>query len=357
MAETEQEKLRKRREARQRRILASAGDRLSRITSTARGDAKSEIASQLNQPAPAVLAASSVPSSPRDHSFNNNQTSTANATDSTSTPLSGQSNLTSSTASQDGAEKAEKNSSIDDLRQNSTAFAQASPITRNLPRRSSVSTHPPSPSDSEDDLLIQARVFREQLETQQQALLNEHHRTQGTLNPEQLFNLAGISPDSGLFGATGSEGQKTAQVEKEESSFSRNWKFVHLGIAILLGLWIVLGELLRKNGGIRRFGLLAQFPPEEVPLDDRVSSSSIFWWFITIELILQSTSIAFFPTKEITSDIMRTLVAVLPPAVTASIQLILGYRSLYQQCWRDMSVLLFIVGMCIGLSKCFSSMV
>ncbi|KAF3911410.1 hypothetical protein ABW20_dc0103170 [Dactylellina cionopaga] len=156
----------------------------------------------------------------------------------------------------------------------------------------------------------------------------------------------GIPPDllnSLLAGAGGPGGPPGAPQESVESPYAKWWTVVHILCSVLLGVYAVLSLPERYTGTKAerlRFGETGNIP--------------LFWYFATMELVLQSTRYLLVerggPPPNL---ILTTIVRFLPPPLGTAIVTLSHYFKIFSTVWRDILVLIFTIGMAAWVNTWF----
>ncbi|CAO3685177.1 unnamed protein product [Umbelopsis ramanniana] len=316
---SEQEKLEKRRQRRQQKIMAAAGDRLSRITGTAYPD-------QLT-PSP-VPSPSNSTTSVRSVQNIDNQRVRA------SSPLETSSSTPTSRNSPD-------------------------PNVLLLPRRGShldpddsLGAPPPSASNNqlaehfpgEDD--ANARIYQDQMAAIQRML--------GMGGP-------GSSPFGDIPGAPGMNAASSSQqdpmssfpfnpammagmqpVQTTPDNSAQYWTLAHFATMALLGIYAIITEF--KTNGRSHFASLILSKEPDSPFSSSLAFP-LFWYFVTLELILQSSRLFYQKGQPPPSSILGSIAAYLPPPFSTGILLFLRYSLIWKCLVNDCCLLVFIVGM------------
>ncbi|KAL1919255.1 uncharacterized protein VTP21DRAFT_1947 [Calcarisporiella thermophila] len=318
MAETSAKlRYQKRREARQRKILASAGDRLSRITATVYDEMSNDYKVVINSPSSSVLAASP-PSSPLESKFPEGAL--------VETPLNEDKRFqapfqwTQSQTSFEGYKHPYSHYThcVSPVR-TSQPF---SPVALHSSPRIARSTFAPEIINTEDGFFGHGPILCERIASQ---------RAMSSTSPSYFLNSE----------------QPTSPIGLNDVNFKRRafcWRVVHMACALTLGMHFVIRELWREKGGIRRLSMLGGIGAGE----STIAPAPLLGWFTTLELILLSSSHFFISkTRESSYNTLNLLIAILPPAASNTIRFFCYHRDIYDQLWRDISVLLFVFGLAV----------
>ncbi|CAO3573048.1 unnamed protein product [Mortierella alpina] len=140
----------------------------------------------------------------------------------------------------------------------------------------------------------------------------------------------------------------TPQVDES----ARWWKLLHFVLSVLLGFWVVYREY-SQQGDLGRFEGLAKEKPLPYAAYS-VAPMPVFWYFVTMELILQSTRMALHGVTASPSSTLGTIAGFLPPPFSDAIRVFMRYRLIWSSLVNDMSVVVFIVGLTIVFAHMFS---
>ncbi|CAG8479274.1 33452_t:CDS:2, partial [Racocetra persica] len=194
------------------------------------------------------------------------------------------------------------------------------------------SDYPPGsypPSVSHEDLAIYDEINAYCQQQQQQSM------------PPLPF-LSFMSPD------LVSPGQQQLDVQ------SKLWQLIHFFAMIILGLLVIGTEVFRRDGTWSRLAILNSKKPDEIVDSDRVSNLSLFWYFVTIELILQSSRLFLQKDRTFGSSALGTIAANLPPPLSDVLTVLLRYNLIWNSLWEDVCVLVFVVGFYVMISPVLS---
>nr|CAG8468031.1 10278_t:CDS:2 [Entrophospora candida] len=109
-------------------------------------------------------------------------------------------------------------------------------------------------------------------------------------------------------------------------------------------------NLLRLQGGLTRFYYLNYEKPDDILVINRIHSVPLFWYFITAELILQSTRLLLQKDQLFQGSTLGSLAANLPAPFPDIIKILIRYRLIWNSLWEDVCVLVFVVGFFITIS-------
>ncbi|KAG0328193.1 suppressor of loss of ypt1, partial [Podila humilis] len=141
-------------------------------------------------------------------------------------------------------------------------------------------------------------------------------------------------------------------ITPQEDLTAKWWKLLHFVFSLLLGLGVVYQEY-RRSGDLDRFDSLATDKPLSFSAS-QVAAIPVFWYFITMELILQSTRMFLQGVTASPSSTLGTIAGFLPPPFSDAIRVFMRYRLIWSSLVSDLTVVVFIVGMTITLSHMFS---
>ncbi|KAK4519613.1 uncharacterized protein ATC70_009850 [Mucor velutinosus] len=312
---TEQEKLERRRQKRQQRILQSGESRLGKITGTA---------------FPNRASASPSPSpSPSTSSINKPASATTHA------PLS------SRTQRRDSDDPSEELGAPPPLNDINTMMNQ-----QFASMFGGISGIPGSEGNPAAAALMANSLHAEgqqsNMDPFQQLFANAAAAQggQGGFNPAALLAT--------MAGGGGAEQPMTEEQQKIDRS-QKYWNLLHFIMMILLGFYAVYTEWTRA--GSERFASLlssnasvASYPAIHVPL---------FWYFITIELGLQSARLFYQQGTMPPTSTIATLATQLPHPLGSIITIFLRYRLIWTCLSQDICILVFIIGLSQVISNVF----
>lgn len=163
---------------------------------------------------------------------------------------------------------------------------------------------------------------------------------QGGFNPAALLAT--------MAGGGGAEQPMTEEQQKMDRS-QKYWNLLHFIMMVLLGFYAVYTEWTRA--GSERFASLlssnasvASYPAVHVPL---------FWYFITIELGLQSARMFYQQGTMPPTSTIATLATQLPHPLGSIITIFLRYRLIWTCLSQDICILVFIIGLSQVISNVF----
>ncbi|CAJ0830298.1 14194_t:CDS:10 [Entrophospora sp. SA101] len=108
------------------------------------------------------------------------------------------------------------------------------------------------------------------------------------------------------------------------------------------------------GSGWTRFYYLNYEKPGEILDIHQIPSMPLFWYFITAELILQSTRLLLQRDQPLQGSTLGNLAANLPEPFPDIIKILLKHRLIWNSLWEDICVLIFIVGLVIAISPILS---
>ncbi|CAO3630124.1 unnamed protein product [Cunninghamella echinulata] len=173
----------------------------------------------------------------------------------------------------------------------------------------------------------------------------------GELGPDfnELFAQGGFPLNNPLFASmlqNAAGGNPSANMSSTPSNISSStdpslkyWNILHLLSMILLGFYAIylewstmgmnrLALLLQSNSGLSYSGI-------HVPL---------FWYFVTIELCLQSARLFYQKGGIATNSTLGAIATQLPSPFNNIITVLLRYRLIWSCLVQDCCVLVFIIG-------------
>ncbi|ORZ01115.1 hypothetical protein BCR43DRAFT_469581 [Syncephalastrum racemosum] len=301
---TEQEKLERRRQKRQQRILASADSRLSRITGTAYPLRASPT------PSPSTSASSLAPSeqaqppsrSPSPAVFGSTSTDTLRSrkakvsTSSSSAPVS--INATHATA----------------------RFLDEDPSEE-------LGAPPPLQHDEPPSLfaMLDPSLHQQQQQQQQPADINLNDLFQGQFpfNPALLASLQGNTE------------------QEQEDTTTKYWNLLHFVSMLWLGIYAVYTEW--HKGGYERFASLLTTNPAQITQYPSVQFP-LFWYFVTLELMMQSARMMYQQGPTSRRSMLSGIIQQLPPQIANVANIGLRYWLIFSFLIKDCLVLVFVIG-------------
>ncbi|KAG0237840.1 hypothetical protein BGW42_008461 [Actinomortierella wolfii] len=390
------ELLRKRREARQKRILASGESRLSKITSTSGAGAQSlptaptpsvalardqllkkeqeekearrrlSSASTTSQVAASVAASLNSNAAPE---TSEDKAGTDAASSPTVLPTVNEDNASTEQDKVETMPRRSRQSSVSSLKASKTATAASSFSTTSI-RPATVVDHDADPDDSlgapeplsstsssapfptststfrrrpsnMDNFSSSSDPFRSMTRTLS---------SQGRSFDQEFDGTSLLHAKSATSGSMPSGGFTVITPQVDPSA--RWWKLLHLVLSVLFGFSLVYQEYSR-HGSWARFDNLAV----EKPTADgffQVARVPAFWYFVTIELILQSTRMFVHGVAAPPSSTLGTIAGFLPSPFSDAIHVFSRYRLIWKSLVDDMAVIVFIVGMTAVVTHMFA---
>ncbi|KAJ8660824.1 hypothetical protein O0I10_003467 [Lichtheimia ornata] len=302
---TEQEKLERRREKRKQKILASAENRLNRITGTAFP----------NRPSPTPSPSTSTSSLARSETPQRRSRSPS--------PFMGP-----STSSETLRHRMPASSrSVDPSADPSEALGAPSPLPPQ-PSLGFASTDTPLPPSLEAMFANATGAGGD-----------------GNTPPPNLNDLLGGAggpfPFNPAFLANMQQQQQQQQQELQpDDGSAKYWTLIHFVSMVWLGLYAVYREWSAE--GVQRFASLV--------MDDQARYAAVqlplFWYFITIELLLQTARMMYQKgNTSSTSMVMSAIMQYLPPQVANGLNVLMRYWIIFSCLIKDCLVLVFIIGL------------
>ncbi|KAF9134676.1 hypothetical protein BGW39_006265 [Mortierella sp. 14UC] len=133
---------------------------------------------------------------------------------------------------------------------------------------------------------------------------------------------------------------------------ARWWKLLHFVLSVFFGLGVVYAEY-RRQGDLGRFDALAIDKPMPYGVY-QVAPMPVFWYFVTMQLILQSTRMVLHGVTASPSSTLGAIAGFLPPPFSDMIRIFMRYRLIWSSMVNDLSVIVFIVGLTIVFTHMFS---
>ncbi|KAI8979198.1 hypothetical protein BDF20DRAFT_912824 [Mycotypha africana] len=297
---TEAEKRERRRQKRQQRILNSSEDRLSKIT----GTAFPHRASPSPVPSPSISSK-------------------------TDTPLPSKTSQRRFSHSDDPSDELGAPAPLNNGT-NTDAMA-------NLLQQQMASMFGSS-SSAEPDSIRPVGFDRDPLE-QLFASANSSNNNTG-LNPANM--LAQMMMMNGNSGTTNSTltPEQLQQQQQEVNQSRKYWNLLHLLIMITLSLFAVYKEW-SFFGASQYASLLTQPYKSNYSLN---LNMPLFWYFVTIELCLQTARLFYQKGRVPPTSTIATLANQLPPPFSSIINIIFRYKLIWTTFIHDICILIFIIG-------------
>ncbi|KAF9205832.1 hypothetical protein CPC16_000726 [Podila verticillata] len=386
------ELLRKRREARQKKILASGESRLSKITGTTGTSAqvaptpsvlhareqlmkKEEEEQQQRLRASSVsadnsTAASPAPSSPTAGAFSDNTTNPPLAEPKAqylSLPKTPQDSNKAQEDHNDEPRSASPSERAAANRINSQQSSTASTTTKSFSANKAPTVQDQDDADPDDSLgappsYTSPSPFDSMHGGNNPFMANpfmspQHHQALTRMMSEDGSGHNASASSSSMAqqqssGFAGGAPPGFTVITPQEDLTAKWWKLLHFVLSVLLGLGVVYQEH-RRSGHLERFDALATDKPLQYGTF-QVAATPVFWYFITMELILQSTRMFLQGITASPSSTLGTIAGFLPPPFSDAIRVFMRYRLIWSSLVNDLTVVVFIVGMTIALVHMFS---
>ncbi|KAG0373763.1 hypothetical protein BGX24_011262 [Mortierella sp. AD032] len=175
----------------------------------------------------------------------------------------------------------------------------------------------------------------------------------GTMGADELggntSNAAAKQHHAG-FGAGAPPGFTV--ITPQVDTTARWWKLLHFALSVFFGLGVVYAEY-RRQGDLGRFDALATDKPMPYGVY-QVAPMPVFWYFVTMQLILQSTRMVLHGVTASPSSTLGAIAGFLPPPFSDMIRIFMRYRLIWSSMVNDLSVIVFIVGLTIVFTHMFS---
>ncbi|KAG0337602.1 hypothetical protein BG000_005231 [Podila horticola] len=388
------ELLRKRREARQKKILASGESRLSKITGTTGTSAqvaptpsvlhareqlmkKEEEEQQQRLRASSISAGNSTtpspaPSSPTAGTFDNTATPSTAApkvTQSASLPRTPQD---TSKAQEEDDDDEPRSASPSERAAANRIDRQQSSTTSTTTKTFSAANKAPTVQDQDDadpdDSIGAPPPYTSPSPLDPLHGDNNSFMAYPFLSPQHNQALTRMMSEDGSGHSASASSSSIAQqqspgfaggappgftvITPQEDLTAKWWKLLHFLLSVVFGLGVVYLEY-RRSGHLERFDALATDKP--LPYGTfQVAATPVFWYFITMELILQSTRMFLQGITASPSSTLGTIAGFLPPPFSDAIRVFMRYRLIWSSLVNDLTVVVFIVGMTIALVHMFS---
>ncbi|KAI9030738.1 hypothetical protein CLU79DRAFT_883885 [Phycomyces nitens] len=300
---TEQEKLERRRQKRQQRILASAGDRLNRITGTAFPNRSSPT------PSPSTSASSLAPSESLSKELPRSR--------SPSPALFGGAQPV---LPADPAKRVQQQRRASD-EDPCESLGAPPPLSANDPQIRSL--------EEFDAMLGLPPSSFSQRQPQADSInaLNEMFGGQLPFNPAMLANMQGQ--------------QQPTEVTNDPSRFY--WNLIHVSSMLWLGIYAVYTEW--STAGLGRFASLLWMNPAESASNGFTGVQfPLFWYFVTLELMMQAAQMFFQQGPAHSGSMLGTIAGQLPHPFSTVILTCLHYHTLWSCLVQDCCILVFVIG-------------
>ncbi|KAL0090787.1 hypothetical protein F4703DRAFT_1835137 [Phycomyces blakesleeanus] len=302
---TEQEKLERRRQKRQQRILASAGDRLNRITGTAFPNRSSPT------PSPSTSASSLAPSESYSKELPRSRSPSPALFGSAQPVLPA-----------DPAKRVQQQRRASD-EDPCESLGAPPPLSTNDPQIRSL-------EEFDTMLGLPPSSFSQQRQPQMDNLnaLNEMFGGQLPFNPAMLAGMQG-------------QQQQTTEVTSDPSRLY--WNLIHVSSMLWLGIYAVYTEW-NTVGKDRFASLLWMNPTESISNGFTGVQFPLFWYFVTLELMMQAAQMFFQEGQAHSGSMLGSLAAQLPHPFSTIIITGLHYRTLWSCLVQDCCILVFVIG-------------
>ncbi|KAI8329832.1 hypothetical protein BC941DRAFT_442016 [Chlamydoabsidia padenii] len=294
---TDQEKMERRRQKRQQKILTSAGDRLSRITGTAYPHRSSPT------PSPSTSASSLARSETPLQQDAPRQSSRSPSPAIFTRPLTDRTVPSMTTNDDDPSEALGAPAPLDPFSMfNNTSLATGNP-----------------PQDLNDLFAAGGGGF--------------------PFNPALLASMTGGGPTDA----------STAPMQQVADPSVKYWNVIHLVSMMLLGIYGVYMEW--TTAGMDRLAKLLRPDASEIyTLTHSGAYVPLFWYFATIELCLQSARLFYQQGTMPTNSTLGMIATQLPFPLNTMITVLLRYRLIWSCLVQDCCILVFVVGFAQVLS-------
>ncbi|CAG8745699.1 3740_t:CDS:2, partial [Funneliformis caledonium] len=167
-------------------------------------------------------------------------------------------------------------------------------------------------------------LYTAQDEYIQQDILQQQQLQQIPFPFQQFLN-----PDMKFLNPFGGASQQQVDLQ------SKLWQVIHFGTMILLGGLIAWAEFLREKGAWTRFYLLNYERPEDIIATESIPYMRVFWYFITVELILQSSRMFFQQDRVFQGSTLGQFARKLPAPFSDVLTVLLRYNLIWNSLWED----------------------
>ncbi|CAI2169299.1 11879_t:CDS:2 [Funneliformis geosporum] len=157
-----------------------------------------------------------------------------------------------------------------------------------------------------------------------------------------------LNPDMKFFNPFGGASQQQLDLQ------SKLWQVIHFGTIILLGGLLASVEFLREKGAWTRFYRLNYERPEDIIATESIPYMRVFWYFITVELILQSSRMFFQQDRVFQGSTLGQFASKLPAPFSDVLTVLLRYNLIWNSLLEDICILVFIVGFTITMAPFIS---
>ncbi|KAK6345565.1 hypothetical protein TWF718_007476 [Orbilia javanica] len=151
----------------------------------------------------------------------------------------------------------------------------------------------------------------------------------------------GLPPD--LLGAMLGAGAGAEQPAPQVSPYAKWWAFLHVLCSVLLGIYAVLSLPLRFTG-----------TKEERVQHEGTQKIPLFWYFATMELLLQSTRYVLVERGGPPPGmILTTISRFLPPPLGTALITFSHYIKMFSTVWQDALIVIFTIGLSAWVNTWF----
>ncbi|KAK3845702.1 MAG: hypothetical protein J3R72DRAFT_418311 [Linnemannia gamsii] len=336
--------LRKRREARQKKILESGESRLSKITGTSGTNA--QVA-----PSPAVIQAREQLLKKEQEEERLKALKASGATGAPVTVISGADESSSgepvkASATGSGTSTAAKAAAtVEDANDADPDDSLGAPTAHTA---SASTSSPFGTMGAGNPFMMNDPFYSSPQQQQQQQALTRMMMQQDEFGGN-TSNAAAKQHHAG-FGAGAPPGFTV--ITPQVDTTARWWKLLHFALSVFFGLGVVYAEY-RRQGDLGRFDALATDKPMPYGVY-QVAPMPVFWYFVTMQLILQSTRMVLHGVTASPSSTLGAIAGFLPPPFSDMIRIFMRYRLIWSSMVNDLSVIVFIVGLTIVFTHMFS---
>ncbi|CAG8562074.1 5503_t:CDS:2 [Ambispora gerdemannii] len=322
----------KRRKRRQKKILRGAGDRLLQITTVHGGEAPfftSPMPSQQSSP-----TSSEAPFNPVISSRKSSISSLSQPSIILNSSGSNNDQISSSIIHEEPESVSlSSSSSMAHIRRPDKEYLRQ--MLENM-RKHNISTGSftsTSGAGGDTSSLEEQRNIQQQQQLQSSLLLSGEETSTQSMFPF-------LSPEMMLLGSTlgiGVGGQNLR---------ARTWKLIHFVVMFSLGLYVVSYKLFFRVNAWHHFNYLIYDNSNH--LSNNELSIPLFWYFITLELILHTTRF-FLDQQQLQQQQMNkpsydstNFVSILPYPLPQVITILIRYRLIWNNLWADLCALVFV---------------
>ncbi|KAI8382265.1 hypothetical protein BD560DRAFT_487142 [Blakeslea trispora] len=169
-------------------------------------------------------------------------------------------------------------------------------------------------------------------------------KQQGNMDPWMTGQQGPFDPASLFSAALNAQGSETTQQQQQQDTTAKYWNGLHLIMMILLGCYAVYQEW--STVGKDTFGTLLYHTPTMYS-----SHMSLFWYFVTMELGLQSARMFYHQGNMPSNSTWMQFATQLPHPLGTMATVFMRYRLIFSCLVQDISILIFIVGMAQVISN------